>query len=239
MKMFYWDQARLMKTFELNALQKADFITSISSKDIEQFKADLPDASFFLSTAGADIKENPSLVRKSGTILAVSNWRWKPNLDGLRWFLNEVWPSVIRNYPEVRLKVAGEGLSDSFTNNYHSKNVDFLGFVDDIDTLRLTSSIFVAPLLSGSGMKLKVLEALAAGLPTVTTDFGAQGIDMVDGTHYLHADTSNQFIHALNTLMENDQLRKDLSENGRKQIRDNYSWEKKVKELSGFLNSIS
>ncbi|MGF1671729.1 MAG: glycosyltransferase family 4 protein [Balneolaceae bacterium] len=237
-KWFYFDQAILMKRFELQKMRDADYVTSISENDIRKYRKDLPDVEYFLNTAGAYVKEDPESGRDPSIILAVSNWRWQPNLDGLDWFLNEIWPAIHNQHPKMHFHIAGEGLSESFKNRYVNNNIHFLGFVDDIDSLRNKASIFVAPLLSGSGMKLKVIEALAAGMPTVTTSFGAEGIEIEDKIHYLHADEAKQFEHAVISLIQSRNLRIKLSSAGKEQIKLKYTWKQKAQDLSSFLEKI-
>ena len=237
-KFIYHDQARIMKKYELDAMKRVDYITSISQKDIDEYKKHLPNTSFFLNTAGANIVQKVGIKRDPTLILAVSNWRWQPNLDGLIWFLKHVWPAVHKKHPELHFNIAGEGLTDSFRISYQHANIHYLGFVEDIDTLRCKASIFVAPLLSGSGMKLKILEALAAGLPTVTTRYGADGIEISDTEHYLHADTKEDFQKAVSSLFDSKDLRSKLSVNGKQIIKKKYSWEKKAKELQEFLEGV-
>ena len=237
-KLVYHDQARIMKKYEVRAMKEADYVTSISKNDINKYKKHLPGTSFFLNTAGANLVEKPGVTRDSSIILAVSNWRWQPNLDGLIWFLKHVWPNIHKTNPELHFHVAGGGLSESFRQKFQHSNIHYLGFVEDIDTLRCKASIFVAPLLSGSGMKLKVLEALAAGLPTVTTGFGAEGIEIEDYIHYLHADNADQFGKAVISLTENKPLREKLSARAKERIKAKYSWNQKARELSAFLEQI-
>jgi len=237
-KFIYHDQARIMKKYELDAMKRVDYITSISQKDIDEYKKHLPNTSFFLNTAGANIVQKVGIKRDPTLILAVSNWRWQPNLDGLIWFLKHVWPALHKKHPELHFNIAGEGLTDSFRKSYQHANIHYLGFVEDIDTLRCKASIFVAPLLSGSGMKLKILEALAAGLPTVTTRYGADGIEISDTEHYLHADTKEDFQKAVSSLFDSKDLRSKLSVNGKQIIKKKYSWEKKAKELQEFLEGV-
>jgi glycosyltransferase involved in cell wall biosynthesis len=238
-KWFLKDQSHLMKKFEIQKMKKADYVTAISQNDINSYRKYLPEKDFFLNTAGAHLKPEPSEARDPSMILAVSNWKWQPNIDGLNWFLKNVWPDIEQEHPQLELHIAGEGLTDTFKQKYTFDNIHYLGFVDDIDTLRLKASIFIAPLLSGSGMKLKILEALAAGLPTVTTTFGVEGILMEDGVHYLHAETAGEFKHKVDMLIENKPLRQSLSKNGRELIQKKYTWEQKASELSGFLNSVA
>jgi glycosyltransferase involved in cell wall biosynthesis len=235
---FFLDQARLMKRFELDAMQKADYVTAISESDVAVYRQDLPNLEVFVNTAGAHLPESSNIPRNPNMMLAISNWRWQPNFDGLSWFLDAVWPGLQLNHPDLHFHIAGEGLSDSFKKAHGSPNIHFLGFVDDLTELRSNAAVFVAPLLSGSGMKLKILEGLAAGLPTVTTQYGAEGIDIIPQKHYLHADTAIETINAVGSILENPELRNQLSENGRKLIQEEYSWGQKANELAKFLESV-
>jgi len=234
-KLVYYDQARIMKAYEMRAMKQADYVTAISQNDINEYKKHLPDSSFFLNTAGANIVEKTGISRDPSIMLAVSNWRWQPNLDGLIWFLKQVWPVIYENKPELHFHIAGGGLSESFRQKFQHTNIHYLGFVDNIDTLRCRASIFVAPLLSGSGMKLKVIEALAAGLPIVTTGFGSEGIEIEKNIHYLHADNADQFAKAVISLTEDKNLRENLSHRGIERIKTKYLWNQKARELSSFL----
>lgn len=236
---FYQDQARLMKLFELEAMQKADFVTAISESDVAVYRQDLPELEVFVNTAGAHVPKPMDTTRDQNMMLAISNWRWQPNFDGLSWFLDAVWPGLQHNHPDLHFHIAGEGLPESFKKNYTSSNIHFLGFVDDLTELRNKAAVFVAPLLSGSGMKLKILESLAAGLPTITTSYGAEGIDIIHQKHYLHADTAIETINAISELLLNPRLRDQLSENGQSLIQEEYSWEQKAREFVIFLESIN
>jgi glycosyltransferase involved in cell wall biosynthesis len=235
---FFLDQSRLMKRFELEAMKNADYLTAISEADAALYKEDLPDLKVFINTAGAHLPPESSEPRDENMLLAISNWRWQPNFDGLSWFMDTVWPGLQQNHPDLHFHIAGEGLPESFKKTHASPMVHFLGFVDDLTKLRSKATVFVAPLLSGSGMKLKILEGLAAGLPTVTTRYGAEGIDMIHRKHYLHADTALETITSATNLFQNPDLRGHLSENGRTLIQEEYSWEQKARELTGFLERV-
>lgn len=238
-KWFYFDQAKLMKRFELQKMQDADYVTAISQNDIDNYKSDLPNSNFFLNTAGANVPDEIDEQRDPKMMFTVSNWRWQPNLDGLEWFMEEIWPIIHNKLPNIHFHVAGDGLTDSFKHRFSSSHIHYLGFVDDIDSLRQKASVFVAPLLSGSGMKLKVLEGLAAGLPTVTTRFGSEGIEIENKIHFLQADNAEQFSRAVISLFEDNTLKNSLSIKGKERIKSKYSWKRKGRELSDYLEHIA
>lgn len=241
LKCFYLIQSQLMKHYEINALKKADAVTAITGFDKNIFTNHLPDLNCFISPAGADIPQSINLSdqRKDHLMLAISNWRWKPNYDGLVWFLNEVWPSLSIKHPKLRFEIIGEGLTEDFQKQYKHPNIQFRGFVNDIDPIRASATFFIAPLFSGSGMKLKVVEGMAFGLPIVTTEIGAEGINIEDGTHYLQANSAGDFSDKISLLLEDKNLRDHLSNNAVQVVREEYSWKSITRNLTKFLNEVT
>lgn len=238
LKAFYFDQYRLMKKFELAAMKKVDAVTAITEYDKNIYLKYLPNLKCFVSPAGTEIPEPLDIDGKNNKLLAISSWGWKPNIDGLEWFLSNVWPKLIKRYPNIEFDVAGSGLSEKFKNKYAHKNIRYLGFVDDLEPLRQSASIFIAPLFSGSGMKLKIIEGMASGLPIITTRFGAEGIDIEDEVHYKEANSEKEFEAALIRLLENHEFRNALSVNAREVAKNKYSWEEITKHLITFLEKI-
>lgn len=238
LKAFYYDQYRLMKQFELNAMKKVDAVTAITDFDRNIYLKDVPDLKCYVSPAGAEIPDSLGLNREENKLLAISNWRWKPNIDGLKWFLEEVWPSLINQRPELSFDIIGDGLTSNFKSKYAHRNIRFLGFVDDLEPHRQTATVFVAPLFSGSGMKLKIVEGMASGLPIVTTKIGAEGIEIEHDRHYVEANTKAEFESAIIDLLDHPQKRKALSSEARKKAEKRYGWEEITRKLIQFLKTL-
>lgn len=238
LKAFYYDQYRLMKQFELEAMKSVDAVTAITEFDKNIYLKELPNLNCYVSPAGAEMPDSLGLQKEENKMLAISNWRWKPNIDGLKWFLDEVWPSLIQKQPELEFDIIGDGLTPNFKNKYAHKNIHFLGFVDDLEPHRQTATVFVAPLFSGSGMKLKIVEGMASGLPIVTTKIGAEGIEIEDGTHYREANTKAEFEAAILDLLDHPQKRDDLSSEARNKAENKYGWEEITRQLIQFLETL-
>ncbi|WP_428235436.1 glycosyltransferase family 4 protein [Gracilimonas sp.] len=237
-KLFYYLQSQFMKRFEIKSMSNVDAVTAITPFDKDIYLQNIPDLNCFVSPAGTEIPTALEVKRNSAQLLAISNWRWKPNIDGLRWFFKEVWPELKQRHQNISIDVAGEGLTEKFKSTFDSPGINYLGFVDDLEPLRQSATVFVAPLFSGSGMKLKIVEGLASGLPIVTTAIGAEGIDIRNGVHYLEGNSIDQFIEHITSLLENEDLRDRLSGNARKIAVDKYDWESVTKRLIQFLKSI-
>lgn len=235
---FYRLQSAIMKSFESRILQKVDAMTTISPADRQKLKPLASGTPIKTIEAGGPIINDVSNTRDVTKMIAISNWLWKPNYDGLKWFLDQVWPEVYRRNPELVFFIIGDGLSNKFKSDYESENVVLKGFVKDLEPYLNSAGFQVAPLFSGSGMKLKVLNALSHGLPIITTSIGAEGINMTSGVHYMNADNRDQFENAIDYLVNNPESRESLAVNGRKLIREHYNWETQAKKLSKFLEEI-
>lgn len=144
---------------------------------------------------------------------------WEPNVQGLLWFIAEVWPLLVRQYPGLRFDIVGKNpdprLQDAVA--VHS-GIRLTGFVADLDSVYRDSRISVAPLLFGSGMKVKVLDAMARGIPTVTTQVGAEGIDIQNGKHLLVEDSPAGMAAQILALLEDELLWNRLRINSRRLV---------------------
>ena len=235
---FLKDQARIMKKFETEAMDSVQGVTAVTPVDKQKLMELLPTIQCEVIEDGANLQAIRDIERDPDTLLAVSNWAWRPNIEGLKWFIQKVWPRLKQQYPAVQFKIAGHGIPDRIQRKLEPAGIDYLGFVDDIEELRQKSTIMMVPLLSGSGLKLKILEGLASGIPIVTTPIGAEGIEMLAERDYLHAETPDEFADQTVRLLRDPALRKKLSKNGRLLIEEKYQWTQKAESLERFMNQI-
>jgi glycosyltransferase involved in cell wall biosynthesis len=132
--------------------------------------------------------------------LFVGHFRHDPNLDGLSWFVRDSWPRVRARQPDATLQVIGSYACRAVHALGAHPGIEVLGYVPDLSPHVDEAAAAIAPLRYGAGMKGKVTDAMAAGLPVVTTSIGAQGLGVVDGRHVLIADDPERFADALSTL---------------------------------------
>lgn len=121
---------------------------------------------------------------------------WLPNLEGLQWFLNSVWPLVHKRFPEVEFHIAGRNMPSSISE-LRMKNVIIHGEVESSCDFVASSSVSIVPLLSGGGMRAKILEAMSLGRVVVSTSIGLEGIDAKHRRDLFVADTPQQFIESI------------------------------------------
>jgi glycosyltransferase involved in cell wall biosynthesis len=150
---------------------------------------------------------------------------WEPNSQGLLWFIEEVWPQLVQRHPGLLFDIVGKNPDQRLQQAVapHS-GISLKGFVPDLQEIYRDSRVSVAPLLFGSGMKVKVLDAMARGMPTVTTSVGAEGIDLEPGKHLLVADDPSAMAASIDRLLTDEQLWQQLQHNSRALISERYTW---------------
>ncbi len=158
-------------------------------------------------------------------IMYVGFLGWEANTTGLLWFIENVWPRLLQCYPDLKFDIVGKDPDErlqAYAQCY--PGIQLHGFVEDLQPLYRKARVSVAPLLFGSGMKVKVLDAMARGLPTVTTPVGAEGIDCVHGEHLAVAETADDMANAVIRLLEDDTSWFRMMNQSRRLVRERYTW---------------
>ena len=145
------------------------------------------------------------------------------NENAVRHFIIDILPLVIKKVPEAKFMIVGGGVSDEL-KKLESEHVIFTGRVDDVRDYLEKCKVFVCPMTFGSGIKTKNLEAMAMGLPIVTTSIGAENINAKPGTDWLVEDLDDSFADAVIELLQVDQKRIDIGQNGSVFVRENFTW---------------
>jgi glycosyltransferase involved in cell wall biosynthesis len=148
---------------------------------------------------------------------------YAPNIEGIFFFLTQIFPRIIENVPTVRLALVGNICNLVNIPNSVKNNIVCLGFVPDLSKIYLSSRIVICPLLSGSGTKVKLQEAIAYGIPIVTTSVGASGLALQDGVNAFIKDQPDVFIESLNRLLESKELAGQHSLNLIQTFQENYA----------------
>lgn len=150
---------------------------------------------------------------------------WEPNVHGLLWFIQTVWPLLIEREPDLTFHVVGKNPDARLKSCADATNgIVLRGYVEDLEDEFRSARVCVAPLLFGSGMKVKVLNAMARGLPIVTTSIGAEGIDVVHEQHLMCVDDSDTMAQYILKLLDNEAAWFRLSTESRDLISQKYTW---------------
>jgi glycosyltransferase involved in cell wall biosynthesis len=156
-------------------------------------------------------------------IIFVGGFWHKPNADAVAWFVREIWPLVLAKAPDCRFLVVGSNPGPEMLAMAKAPNVDVLGFVPDIEPLYDSARVCVAPIRFGAGVKGKVGQSMAHGLPVVATSVGAEGMQLQDGKHLLVADEPEAFARHVLSLLTDDALWRGTQENARDFVESRFS----------------
>lgn len=145
------------------------------------------------------------------TLSFLGSMRWEPNRDAIQWFAREVFPLIKTVKKNIILSIAGSSMTEEVKGLDNRTDIFVRGFVPEVsDFLSVQTDIFVAPIRLGSGVNVKIIEAMSYGLPVVTTPKGAEGLQVTNGEHLLVCDTPDEFVKSIVLLADDLQLRISL-----------------------------
>jgi glycosyltransferase involved in cell wall biosynthesis len=159
------------------------------------------------------------------------------NRDGLCYFMEHIFPLVKQRVPDVHFSIVGGKPPAEIREFGLRPDVEVTGFVDDVRPYMDRAKVLVVPLRSGGGTRLKILEGLSFGVPTVSTSIGAEGIDVRDGEHLLLGDTPEAFAQSIVRALQETKLQRHLKAKGRQLVEQHYSWQAVGKTLSTYLKA--
>lgn len=213
--------ANRLEKFEKRIIQKFDAVVSITEED-----------NHFISTqnfkglqcaipAGIEIKENKDCKLDYHSIYHIGSMEWMPNQEAMAWFHNDIWPKVTVKNKLVKFYMAGKNMSEHY-KNWQTTSFKVIGEVEDQNEFIADKSILVVPLKSGSGIRIKTIEAMLAGKAVVSTSQGAYGLSILHMEHCIIADNEADFANAILILQKDRELRGKLVRNSRKFAVENF-----------------
>jgi glycosyltransferase involved in cell wall biosynthesis len=184
-------------------------------------------------------KESYQKTLKSNTqnisLFFIGSLDWKPNQEGLLWFLHKVWPICHAKFPHISFYVAGRKMPEKI-KQMTLDGVFMMGEVDDAVAFVNQHDIAIVPLLSGSGMRAKIIEAMALGKVVITTSIGLEGIEAQDTLDVCLANSPEEFINVIQHLLTHPAQMIQMGINASNNIRNNYESVTMGKKLLGSLN---
>ena len=159
-------------------------------------------------------------------ILFLGGMHWPPNAEGVRWFAEAILPAIRASEPGARLLAVGRQPPPSLRQPAVAKLIEAPGYVEDAEPYWARSQVFVVPLRAGGGMRVKILDAWAQGLPVVSTTIGAEGLTYRQGESILIADTPADFAQAVVRILRDAGLAARLAAGGRANVEQHYDWQR-------------
>jgi glycosyltransferase involved in cell wall biosynthesis len=215
LKKWLWkNQYRKMMRFESSALRQFDTVIAVSERDCSFFSSDYGVEHCRVIPTGVDTEYFRFLAPAGRREVAFcGSMDWMANADGIDWFFDHVWPSIAERVPGATMKVVGREPPSSLIKKVSGRTNSwkFTGFVDDVRDHVAGSDAFVIPLRVGGGTRIKAFEAMAMGVPVVSTSIGVEGLPLEHNKHFIAADSASQFADAVVSLLQDRELGKRLA----------------------------
>ncbi len=160
----------------------------------------------------------------SDTILFVGTMGYPPNFDAALYFCTEIFPKILNRRPDAKFVVVGQGPYDVLQKLRDFPNVEVTGWVQDVVPFYRQAGVVVVPLRSGGGTRLKILEAMALGVPVVSTSFGCEGLELANRQHLLVEDASVKFADSVLRLLQDNRLAEKIRRQARQCVEERYDW---------------
>jgi O-antigen biosynthesis protein len=225
LKKYYLDMAEKHEVLEKHLMKEADYTFVVSEAEAKMLASE----GVKNVTVVSNIHEINESAYKSGfsqrkDILFVGGFAHLPNVDAIKWFVDDIFPSISRDLPDVKLHIVGSHLPDDLRAYLTDrKGIVVHGFVQDLDPLLTSSRLFIAPLRYGAGVKGKIGQAIEYGIPVVSTTIGAEGMYMTDGDSAAVADTAEAFAKKTVELYTDSKLWQRLQKNAKNIISEHFS----------------
>ena len=243
LKLAYRINTKQLKRVEHRLLHEVDGYMSISEPDYRYFHETAPEVPgivipFGIDVDNYDMEDDDYIATDQPALFHLGSMNWGPNVEGIEWFLDEVWPEIVTAPPNLTFALAGHNIPEKIRTR-HDKNVTVVGAVPNANEFMMEYDIMVVPLLSGSGIRIKIVEAMALGRVVITTTIGAEGLDVQDGKHLFIANTPEEFVMVINKCVAMPDLCTIISENARHYVSVNHNNSVISKKISEFYHEIT
>ena len=230
--------AKTLKEFELNALETVDGIAAITRKDAAFFRKycskPVIDIPFGVYPEQFDPKYE---IEGKPKFYHIGSMNWMPNEEGIRWFVDEVLPKTVEKVPDFVYHLAGRSMPEWLTS-MKNPHVDVVGEVPDAKEFVTNHDVAIVPLLSGSGIRIKIIESMALGKTVITTRVGAEGILYDEEVNIIIAENKAKMVEAIPSLNENPETAVRIGQAARKLVEETYDNRKIIARLLMFYEQI-
>ena len=217
-----------MKNYEQETCHRFNKIISVSDLDKERLLKLSEDLDVYVVPNGVNTHYiSPKTDHEdTGSLLYIGWMKHYPNRDAMLFFLKQVFPLIIKEVPNTKVFIVGQYAPEEILSLAKSNpNIVCTGYVEDVREYLHKCTVYICPLRIGGGTRLKILEAMAAGIPIVSTTIGAEGLSVKHGENILLSDSADTFAKETISLLNNPELRLKLAKSARNFVEQNYDWE--------------
>lgn len=216
-------EIKRLEKYEASLPAKFDYITFISPIETREYNKKYNTNKGITLTMGADVEycaEGGTTKHIPNSISVVGNFSYGSNAASMEWINTNILPFL----PEqVKYYVVGK-FPDELKNKINNEKIVSLGYVDDFREVIKSTDVYVAPVLYGTGIKTKIVEAMAMGIPVVTNSIGAEGLDITNGVDIFVVNDKKKMVSVIKKLLLNKDLRDKVGQNGQRFVRENHNW---------------
>ncbi len=233
--------AKRLKGFEIKQMNQYDLFAAISEKDLNRYKnlgLKKPAIYIPIGIGKKDYIPNYKVFENNISISFIGSLDWRPNLEGLNWFINHIWDKISEAHPEIEFHIAGRNTPKEILD-LKKKNIFVHGEVDDAKSFINDHPIMVVPLKSGSGMRVKILEGMALGRVVITSTLGLEGISAKEKKEVLIADGIEEYIQAIDYCKKNKSQILEIGKNAENFILEQFDEINIALKLKNKMEEIS
>lgn len=231
-----------LKKYEFDVYADADKVLVLTPEGRAELEAVRPGLNISVVPHGVDIEQfcEPEGCVKEEAVMFLGNYPHDPNRDAVIWFSEHAWPLIKQEVPGVKFYVVGKDPTPDLEDlARRDPSVIVTGTVEDVRPYFERSKVFVCPVRIGGGFRGKVLEAMAMGLPVVSTTLGAEGVPAVDGDQMFISDDPAAFAGKVVELLRDQELCGRVGKQARRMVEEKFSWEKGVEILESVLRDVT
>lgn len=224
---WYACQAAVMKKVELKGFSDCDLVITCSEEDKKEILLNLPSVVVEVLPNGVDIDYFTPLSEPSSypSLLFTGTMGYEPNRDAVEYFIEKIFPAVIKSNPSCKFYIAGANADMAFKKYIGNNYIEIISSPADMRPFYNKAWIVVVPLRSGSGTRLKILEAMAMEKPVVSTKIGAEGIMVENANQLFIADAEQDFANKIDLLIKDRQIAVDIAKAAKETILKLYNWD--------------
>jgi glycosyltransferase involved in cell wall biosynthesis len=237
-KVSYKIEAGKMERYERETLRRFHHIIAVSETDKQQMLAMDPTCSITVVPTGVDTEKYQVFPSASGDpprIVFTGSMDWEPNIDAMEWFCREIWPTIVRQFPNAKFQIVGRN-PHARVKQLASATVEVTGTVPSVADYLRDAAVVIVPLRIGGGTRLKIFEAMAMGKALVSTTIGAEGLDVTSGENCILADNPSSFGDSILTLLSDTQLRRKY-ERAAAALAARYDWSNIARQFEDVLQN--
>jgi glycosyltransferase involved in cell wall biosynthesis len=231
--------SKKLRDYELSMLNEVSGIAAISEEDKKRFlalgvKKKIRTIPFGVDLA--DYQSKPDTIQEL-CLFHLGAMDWGPNLEGILWFLEDIWPAIHAKHPQLKLHLAGRNMPEDIKQKQYD-GVIMCGEIENAKEFIKSKAIMIVPLLSAGGIRVKIIEGLALGKAVISTTLGAEGLDCTNGLNIMLADRKEEWLDVIGELLNNKSRIEELGIEGKKHAKSHFDNQRITQSLIQFYKEL-